>query len=80
MTEIFLLSLIVVGICIAAMAVGVIFSNRKLKGSCGGLGAVMGEDCMFCDKKDQCDEEKKRRKLPSAPSPFDIDASSSLKL
>ncbi len=80
MTEMLLLTFIVLALCIAAMAVGVIFSNRKLKGSCGGLGAVMGEDCSFCDKKDQCDEEKKRKKLPSASSPFDIDPSSPLKL
>ena len=81
MTQMLLLTFIVLALCIAAMAVGVIFSNRKLKGSCGGLGAVMGEDCMFCEKKDQCDEEKKRmKKLPSAPSPFDIDQTGSLKL
>ena len=36
------------------MAVGVIFSNKVLKGSCGGLGKVLGKDCDFCDKKDQC--------------------------
>ncbi len=81
MTEIYLGSFIVIALVIAAMAVGVIFSNRKLKGSCGGLGAVMGEDCMFCEKKDQCDEEKRRmKKLPTALSPFDVDSASSLKL
>lgn len=79
--KLFLLSLVVVGIALTGMAVGVIFSNRKLKGSCGGLGAVMGEDCMFCDKKDQCDEEKRRmKKLPTAASPFDVDVNSTLKL
>ncbi len=39
---------------ILLMAVGVIFSNKVLKGSCGGLGKVLGKDCDFCDKKDQC--------------------------
>lgn len=81
MTELFLITFLVLGLCIAAMAVGVIFSNRKLKGSCGGLGVVMGEDCMFCDKKEQCDEEKKKmKKLPTAPSPFDIDPDGAFKL
>jgi len=83
MTEIYILTFIVLGVALTGMAVGVIFSNKKLKGSCGGLGVVMGEDCMFCEKKEQCDEEKKRtalRKLPSASSPFDVDPSSSLKL
>ena len=42
-----------------AMAIGVIFSNRELKGSCGGLNKLMGEDCQFCDKKDQCTHEEK---------------------
>jgi len=42
---------------IAAMSVGVILSNRQLKGSCGGLMKVVGEDCLFCEKKEDCKEE-----------------------
>ena len=62
MLEMFLISLIVVSLAIAGMAVGVIFSNKKLKGSCGGLGPVMGEDCLFCEKKNEC--EKKKNESP----------------
>lgn len=58
MIKIFLLSLAVVGIAVIGMAVGVILSNKSLKGSCGGLGAIMGDDCMFCEKKDECDKSK----------------------
>lgn len=36
--QIFFLTLGFFAIIIAAMAVGVIFSNKELKGSCGGTG------------------------------------------
>jgi len=51
----FLITLGVLVVAIAGMAVGVIFSNKELKGSCGGLGKIMGDDCMFCEKKAECD-------------------------
>jgi hypothetical protein len=69
MIKIFLLSLAIVGIALVGMAVGVIFSNRRLQGSCGGLGAVMGEDCSLCDKKEECDEEKRRQSGPLVIDP-----------
>lgn len=47
--EIFLGTLIFFGLAMAAMAVGVIFSDRRLKGSCGGTGL----DC-------SCEEEVRR--------------------
>lgn len=52
----FIVSLIVMLAAISGMAIGVIVSNKKLKGSCGGLGSLMGEDCAFCDKKEECEE------------------------
>ncbi|NLF53873.1 MAG: (Na+)-NQR maturation NqrM [Thauera phenolivorans] len=36
----FLLTLVIVGVVIAAMAIGVIFGRKPIAGSCGGLGAV----------------------------------------
>lgn len=45
----FLATALIFGVAMAAMAVGVIFSNRELKGSCGGTG-----------KACQCDEETRR--------------------
>ena len=44
-------------ITVLAMAVGVIFNNKSLKGSCGGLGTVMGDDCDLCENKDKCNNK-----------------------
>lgn len=57
--QLLLITFFVLVLAIAGMAIGVILSNRKLKGSCGGLGAVMGEDCMFCENKDKCEKKNK---------------------
>jgi uncharacterized protein len=44
-----LLSLVIVGLLFAAMAIGVIFGRAPIKGSCGGLGAAgIQGDCEFC--------------------------------
>ncbi|MBT3584901.1 MAG: (Na+)-NQR maturation NqrM [Halobacteriovoraceae bacterium] len=43
-------------IFILLMAVGVIFSNKALKGSCGGLGKIMGAKCLFC-KNTECKDK-----------------------
>ena len=41
--EAFIVTIVFMGSIMAAMAVGVIFSGRTLKGSCGGVG---GADCL----------------------------------
>lgn len=39
---------------IAAMAVGVIFSNKPIKGSCGGLSTLgLKDGCVICGGKDK---------------------------
>lgn len=50
---VFLLLLIIV----AGMSIGVIFSDRKIKGSCGGVAKMMGikSNCS-CDKP--CEKRK----------------------
>lgn len=50
--------LITLGIFLALtfiMAIGVIFSNIKILGSCGGLGKLFGkcDSCETCPKKDE---------------------------
>lgn len=44
---------------LALMAVGLLV-GKKISGSCGGLGKIMGDSCMFCGKKDECEKNKKK--------------------
>lgn len=56
----FIITFVVLLLVIAGMSVGVIFSNRTIKGSCGGLNNVDGMEgeCLLCSKK-TCDKKKK---------------------
>lgn len=56
---IFFLTLSFLLLVVAAMAVGVIFSNKPIKGSCGGMQALgLGGECDICGgDMDKCDEE-----------------------
>lgn len=49
----FLITFLFFLLFVVVMAVGVIFSNRKIKGSCGGLNNVDGleGECLLCNKK-----------------------------
>jgi len=50
----FVAAFVVFGLAVLGMAVGVIFSDRKLQGSCGGVavdGSQLG-DCL-CERKKQ---------------------------
>jgi len=67
-------------LAIAGMAVGVIFSNRAIKGSCGGLANMPGHDgkpiCELCTvPAEECrDEEmrKIRQQAESADAGFEV--------
>ena len=55
-----LITLGVFAIAFIGMALGVIISNKTIKGSCGGIGNLMGGSaCDLCSKKDQCDKTGK---------------------
>ena len=55
----FLISLLVVGLVVAGMAVGVIMGRDPIKGSCGGMGALgIDTTCEICGGDPRrCDEE-----------------------
>lgn len=65
----FLAAIVVVGVLFAGMAIGVIVSNKPVKGSCGGLSAVglqgscdiCGRDPVDCDNPDVRDEVARAR-------------------
>ena len=40
------LSIIIFGLAILGLSIGVIFDNKPIQGSCGGIGA--DEDCTIC--------------------------------
>jgi uncharacterized protein len=54
----------------AGMAIGVILSNKPVKGSCGGLGAAgVSAPCEICGgEPNRCDAQRER-KQPRTQSP-----------
>jgi len=55
-----LMAIFLFGLLFAGMAIGVILSNKPVKGSCGGLGAAgVTEDCSFCGGSPKRCEEKR---------------------
>ena len=40
------LSIIILGLAILGLSIGVIFDNKPIQGSCGGIGA--DKDCTIC--------------------------------
>jgi len=58
----FFATLVVFAVTATAMAVGVIFSNRRLRGSCGGTGT----DCECSDEKQKVCARKREEEAQAA--------------
>lgn len=57
-----LLSIALVAVLVAAMAIGVIFGRQPIKGSCGGMSALgLKENCEICGgDRNKCDEASRQ--------------------
>jgi len=58
--ETLFITFIVFSTVFVAMAIGVILSNKEIKGSCGGIAAIFGSSapCDICELKDRCEKKK----------------------
>jgi len=62
-----LLAFLLLGFVIIAMSIGVLLGRKPIKGSCGGIGAALGEkdyNCDICgDDPNKCDDQQSRIKF-----------------
>lgn len=62
--EVFWFSLIISALVFIIMSLGVLFNNKPIKGSCGGLNALFGKGaCDICESKDKCIDKLKKADL-----------------
>jgi len=56
-----LLTIVIFALLIAGMAIGVLMGGKPISGSCGGVGAALGESNYNCDicggDPNKCDEQ-----------------------
>ena len=62
--QIFLATFFIVSLAIIGMAAGILISNKRLKGSCGGLSAVGIEKTCGCENP--CDKRKEQMAAAAA--------------
>lgn len=73
----FVLAFCFIALMISAMAVGVIFRGKPIKGSCGGMAALnMDTACDLCGgNPKKCEEEQERQAKLKADTSLAYDAS-----
>ena len=66
----FIVSMLVIGLVIAGMAIGVIMGRAPIKGSCGGMGALgIDTACDLCGgDPNRCEEETRTAERAPANS------------
>ena len=65
----FILSFLILLLIVAAMSLGVIFANKPIKGSCGGMRALdLDTACDICGGDKQKCEKQKEQKKQEAPA------------
>ncbi len=74
--QVFILVLISFLFIMAAMAVGVLMGRKPISGSCGGVGAALGEDnyqCPLCgDDPNKCDAIKSEDRAATEASWYEV--------
>ena len=70
----YLLAALVFGLVVTGMALGVILSNKPIKGSCGGMSAIgMDTACDICGGDPKvCEEETKALSAKKSGAPADL--------
>lgn len=77
-----ILTIAVMGLLIAGMAIGAILQNKPIKGTCGGLNALgMGADCEICGGDQAICDTENSQSMPTQNESADLsyDASKSTK-
>jgi hypothetical protein len=69
---VFFIAFLAMLLIVTAMSVGVLFANKPIKGSCGGMNALgMETECDVCGgDKVKCEKENERSKIESDASHF----------
>lgn len=68
MMQIFILTFVILGLSIIGLSIGVILSNRRIQGSCGGINAIPGMDKSECSCSNPCEKRLAREAAAEAES------------
>ena len=74
----FILTLVILGLVVAAMAIGVMFKRKPIQGSCGGIGALgMKTSCEICGGDSNKCEERPQNQVGKSSAKLSYDATKS---